>query len=118
VGDITSLFTPEGWVYLAVVIDLYSRMVVGWSLGTVIDRFLVLRAERPSARRLRARALRDEIGATVYRAKTSPALAENHATRRQSSATRSINSAKPSCGQVAGAAHTCSGSPSGLHCVA
>lgn len=44
VGDITYLFTPEGWVYLAVVIDLYSRMVVGWSLGTSIDRFLVLRA--------------------------------------------------------------------------
>lgn len=44
VGDITYLFTPKGWVYLAVVIDLYSRMVVGWSLGTVIDRFLVLRA--------------------------------------------------------------------------
>jgi transposase InsO family protein len=44
VGDITYLFTPEGWVYLAVVIDLYSRMVVGWSVGTVIDRFLVLRA--------------------------------------------------------------------------
>jgi putative transposase len=44
VGDITYLFTPEGWVYLAVIIDLYSRMVVGWSVGTVIDRFLVLRA--------------------------------------------------------------------------
>lgn len=44
VGDITYLFTPEGWVYLAVVIDLFSRMVVGWSVGTVIDRFLVLRA--------------------------------------------------------------------------
>lgn len=44
VGDITYLFTPMGWVYLAVVIDLYSRMVVGWALGTVIDRFLVLRA--------------------------------------------------------------------------
>lgn len=43
-GDITYLFTPEGWVYLAVIIDLYSRMVVGWSVGTVIDRFLVLRA--------------------------------------------------------------------------
>lgn len=43
-GDITYLWTPEGWVYLAVVIDLYSRMVVGWAVGTVIDRFLVLRA--------------------------------------------------------------------------
>lgn len=44
VGDITYLSTPEGWVYLAVVIDLFSRMVVGWATGTVIDRFLVLRA--------------------------------------------------------------------------
>jgi len=44
VGDITYLWTPEGWVYLAVIIDLFSRMVVGWAVGTVIDRFLVLRA--------------------------------------------------------------------------
>jgi transposase InsO family protein len=44
VGDITYLWTPVGWVYLAVVIDLYSRMVVGWAVGTSIDRFLVLRA--------------------------------------------------------------------------
>lgn len=44
VGDIPYLFTPEGWVYLAVVIVLCSRMVVGWSTGAVIDRFLVLRA--------------------------------------------------------------------------
>lgn len=44
VGDITYLYTPEGRVYLAVVIDLFSRMVVGWSIGTVIDRLLVLRA--------------------------------------------------------------------------
>ena len=31
-GDITYLWTDEGWLYLAVVIDLYSRQVVGWSL--------------------------------------------------------------------------------------
>jgi len=31
VGDITSIWTWEGWVYLAVVIDLFSRKVVGWS---------------------------------------------------------------------------------------
>lgn len=49
VGDITYLFTPEGWVYLAVVIDLFSRMVVGWAVGTVIDRHLVLRVtDRPN----------------------------------------------------------------------
>jgi putative transposase len=32
VGDITYLWTDEGWMYLAVVIDLYSRAVIGWSM--------------------------------------------------------------------------------------
>jgi putative transposase len=32
-GDITSIHTQEGWLYLAVVIDLYSRQVVGWSMA-------------------------------------------------------------------------------------
>jgi len=32
-GDITSVWTQEGWLYLAVVIDLYARKVVGWSMG-------------------------------------------------------------------------------------
>ena len=31
VGDITYIWTAEGWLYLAVVIDLFSRAVVGWS---------------------------------------------------------------------------------------
>ena len=33
VGDITYLWTNEGWLYLAVMIDLYSRMVVGWAMS-------------------------------------------------------------------------------------
>jgi len=33
VGDITYLWTDEGWLYLAVVIDLFSRMVVGWAMS-------------------------------------------------------------------------------------
>ncbi|WP_159338646.1 IS3 family transposase [Erwinia rhapontici] len=33
VGDITYLWTEEGWLYLAVIIDLYSRAVVGWSMS-------------------------------------------------------------------------------------
>jgi putative transposase len=33
VGDITYIYTQEGWLYLAVVIDLYSRQVVGWSMA-------------------------------------------------------------------------------------
>jgi len=32
VGDITYVETQEGWLYLAVVIDLYSRQIVGWSM--------------------------------------------------------------------------------------
>ena len=42
--DISYLRTQEGWVYLAVVIDLYSRRVVGWSMDKNIDRHLVIRA--------------------------------------------------------------------------
>ena len=33
-GDITCISTREGWLYLAVVIDLFSRAVVGWSMGS------------------------------------------------------------------------------------
>jgi transposase InsO family protein len=33
VGDITYLWTDEGWLYLAIVIDLYSRLVVGWAMS-------------------------------------------------------------------------------------
>jgi putative transposase len=43
-ADITYLWTGEGWLYLAVVLDLYSRRVVGWSLKDTLDRSLVLSA--------------------------------------------------------------------------
>ena len=41
VGDITSIRTSEGWLYLAVVIDLYSRRIVGWSMSKTMCRYLV-----------------------------------------------------------------------------
>ena len=41
VGDITYLPTQEGWLYLAVVIDLYSRQVVGWSMAEHMRATLV-----------------------------------------------------------------------------
>ena len=44
VGDITYVPTREGWLYLAVLIDLYSRKVVGWAMSSRIDRKLVLTA--------------------------------------------------------------------------
>jgi transposase InsO family protein len=44
VGDITYVPTGEGWLYLAVLLDLCSRRVVGWALDRTIDRSLTLRA--------------------------------------------------------------------------
>ncbi len=44
VSDITYIWTDEGWLYLAVVMDLYSRMVVGWSLSERMTSKLVIDA--------------------------------------------------------------------------
>lgn len=44
VGDITYLWTREGWLYLAVLIDLYSRIVVGWSMSSRMPVDLTLAA--------------------------------------------------------------------------
>ncbi len=58
VTDITYLATLEGWLYLAVILDLFSRRVVGYALSERIDRELVLEAlrealaHRPGARDL------------------------------------------------------------------
>lgn len=46
VSDITYIWTEEGWLYLAVVLDLYSRMVIGYALNSRIDRALVNSALR------------------------------------------------------------------------
>jgi len=43
-ADITYLWTQEGWLYLACVLDAYSRKVVGWSMGDRITKKLVLDA--------------------------------------------------------------------------
>ena len=42
-GDLTDVWTLEGWLYLAVLLDLYSRRVVGWAMG---QRLTVDLAER------------------------------------------------------------------------
>jgi putative transposase len=44
VGDITYICTQEGWLYLAVVIDLFSRRVVGWSMQPDMKATLVNKA--------------------------------------------------------------------------
>ena len=42
--DITYLWTQQGWIYLAVVIDLYSRRVIGWAMDRRMKKALVIRA--------------------------------------------------------------------------
>ncbi len=52
VGDITYVWTYRGWSYLATVIDLYARRVVGWALDTHMRSELVLKAiEMPKGQR-------------------------------------------------------------------
>jgi transposase InsO family protein len=44
VSDITYLWTSEGWLYLAIFLDLFSRMVVGWSMSERMSSELIVSA--------------------------------------------------------------------------
>ena len=80
VSDITYLWTDEGWVYLAVVIDLFSRMVVGWAMSKTIDNDLVcLALERAVVKRRPASGLVLHSDRGVqYASKKYRNLAENY----------------------------------------
>jgi len=43
-GDITYLKTPEGWLYLSVVMDLYSRRIIGWAVSARMTVELVMQS--------------------------------------------------------------------------
>ncbi len=45
-SDITYIWTSEGWLYLAVIIDLFSRQVVGWSMNSRMTASLIMNALR------------------------------------------------------------------------
>ena len=55
VGDVTYIPTGEGWLYLAVLLDLFSRRVVGWATSAANDRELALRALDQALRTRRPR---------------------------------------------------------------
>lgn len=55
VTDITYIRTWQGWLYLAVVMDLFSRKIIGWSAGPTIHRELVLNAVLMAVRQRRPR---------------------------------------------------------------
>ena len=55
VSDVTFIPTRKGWLYMAAIMDLYSRYIIGWSMGTVNNTELVENAlEMASGRRGRA----------------------------------------------------------------
>jgi len=56
VTDITYVPTAQGWLYLAVVLDLYSRLVVGWSMPAHCDEELVENAFHMALARRRPKA--------------------------------------------------------------
>jgi putative transposase len=53
VGDITYIPTEEGWLYLAVLLDLFSRRIVGWAMDKSMTRHLPLRALKMAVQRRR-----------------------------------------------------------------
>src|SRR6266481_9403761 len=50
VTDISYVWTREGWLYLAVILDLFSRRVVGWSLSERLERRIALNALKMALR--------------------------------------------------------------------
>jgi transposase InsO family protein len=83
VVDFTFIATAEGWLYLAVVLDLYSRRVVGWSMSQTMDTALVegalrmaLRDRRPPAGLLHHSDQGSQYTSTAYRSCLETALAQ------------------------------------------
>jgi transposase InsO family protein len=57
VADITYIATGEGWLYLAGVMDLYSRKIIGWSMSSALDTALVMASWQMALLRRPARQL-------------------------------------------------------------
>jgi transposase InsO family protein len=79
--DTTYIWTPEGWVYLAVVLDLFSRMVVGWSLAALQDAPLVVNALEMALARRRPQAglLHHSDRGSISTSESSLALLQHNA---------------------------------------
>jgi putative transposase len=82
VGDITYLWTREGWLYLATLIDIFSRRVVGWSMSERLTTDLPLAALRMALKSRRpARGLlhHTDRGSQYASADYRRVLADSHA---------------------------------------
>jgi len=71
VSDITYLVTKEGWLYLAVVLDLYSRKVVGWAMSDRMTHDLTLKALKMALQRRRSYGKTDFSGLIFHSDKGS-----------------------------------------------
>ncbi len=83
VGDVTFIRTPEGWLYLAIILDLFSRKVVGYALGRRNDAKLACDAFRMAvARRKQPKHLiyHSERGSVYASTAFKNLLAENNIT--------------------------------------
>ena len=83
VSDFTYIETGEGWLYLAVVLDLFSRKVIGWSMSQNMDTALVvtalrmaLRERRPPAGLLHHSDQGSQYTSAAYRSCLNAALAQ------------------------------------------
>lgn len=73
-GDITYIWTAEGWLYLAVILDLYSRMAIAWAMGSRLTETLATEAltmalgrRQPSAGLLHHSDRGSQYAALLYR---------------------------------------------------
>ena len=81
-GDITAIPTMEGWLYLAVLLDLYSRRIVGWATDRTLETSLILTAwQRAVARRGTAPRLHHSDRGCQYTSLTFQAQLHNHGVR-------------------------------------
>ena len=92
VGDITYLRTQGGWVYLAVLIDLFSRKVVGWAITDTMETSHCLTALQ------RARATRGDLAGAIHHTDRGSQYA-SHAYREaiQDAGMRQSRSRKGNC---------------------
>jgi putative transposase len=84
--DITFIPTREGWLYLAVILDLYSRAVVGWAMSRRLDRALAIDALTMAiARRGVAPGILHSDRGTLYAVAQYRALLVRHSIRQSMS---------------------------------
>jgi putative transposase len=89
VADTTYIWTAEGWLCLAVVLDLFSRMVVGWSMAATQDATLVVQALQmaPARRHPQAGLLHHSDRGSTYTSESYQALLQQEGMRASMSRT-------------------------------